>query len=70
MSEDDLSALAEKVGNSTVDLYARLCQRIPKMLVLTGMTGGLAACATEAGADREKVIAALNSAFDDIEGLG
>ncbi len=67
MTEKELNALCGFISEKTIDLYATLCQKIPKPVVLTGLSGALAACATEAGFPREKVLAAINSAFDDIE---
>ena len=66
MTERELEAACAGVGERTINLYADLCAKIPKAIVVTGMTGGLAACAVEAGFDRDKVVAAINSAFDDI----
>lgn len=67
MDEAAFNAVAEKMAGSFTELYASHCAKAAKPFVLMAMTGALAACATEAGAERDKVIAALNSAFDDIE---
>lgn len=65
--EDDFNAAAEKLASSFTELYAAHCSKTQKMFVVLAMTGALAACATEAGMDRHKLVAALNSAFDDID---
>lgn len=67
MTDGEFNKAAEKLGGAFVELYAKSCDTFPKAFVLTAMTGALAACATEAGATRDKVTAALNAAFDDID---
>ena len=67
MTEDELNILSERLAGSFVDLYVSLCERSPKLIVLTAMTGALASCATAANIGRAKTVAALNSTFDDIE---
>jgi hypothetical protein len=67
MDEATLNALADDLAGAFAELYAAQCAKAPKALVLMAMTGALAACATEAGAARENIVAAINSAFDDIE---
>lgn len=68
MTREELDAACSEVGNKLVELYAKLCERHPPAIVMAGMTGGLAACAVVAGSNRESVVSALHSAFDDIEG--
>lgn len=65
--ENEFAKLAEKLANAFIDVYVHNCTKVPKAYVLMAMTGALAACSSEAGAERDKVVAALNSAFDDIE---
>lgn len=62
-----LTALAEQIADSFVGAYEKWCAaKVPRDSVLAAMAGALAACAAEAGATRESVVAALNSAFDEI----
>lgn len=67
MTEAELDALAQKIAGTFAEVYAAYCDKVPKPFVLVGMTGALAACAAEAGMERNCVVDALNSAFDDIE---
>lgn len=67
MTQDELETVHAAIGLAVCDLYAACCEVLPKPIVIAGLTGGLAACATKAGVPREKVLAAINSAFDAIE---
>jgi hypothetical protein len=67
MNNAEFNAVCQLAGEKFTELYADLCQRFPKKVVLTAITGALAACATEAEQPRDRVIAVLNSCFDDIE---
>ena len=67
MTDEQLAAACATIGSAFVELYGAMCDKVPKAVVITGMTGALAACAMESGMGREGVAAALNSAFDDIE---
>lgn len=66
VDDAEFTALSEKIAHSFVEVYAAYCEKVPKSFVLVSMTGALAACATEAGAERGKIVAAINAAFDDI----
>lgn len=67
MTEDEFTEAARKAAEQYIELYSKHCEHLPKAFVIMAMTGALAACATEAGAVRDNLINALNSAFDDIE---
>ncbi len=66
LDDATLTELAGKIGNEFIRVYANNSD-IPKVAIVA-MAGALAACATAAGVSRDKVIVALNSVFDDIEG--
>jgi hypothetical protein len=67
MTEAELISIIDKVANDTIEVYGLYCRRVPKVFVVTAMAGALAACASEADIHRDVVVAALTSAFDDIE---
>lgn len=67
MTGEELAAVCSQIGDEVIDLYLKLCEKFPKSLVITGITGAFGSICTEAGFDRHKVISALNSVFDDIE---
>jgi hypothetical protein len=68
MPDEDLDKACLLIGEELVKLYINMNKKYPKQIVITAMTGTLATCATIAGYKREGILAALNSAFDDIEG--
>jgi hypothetical protein len=68
MDEAELNALCERIANRFIDCYGECSVLAPKPIILVGMTGALAALARTNGFERQKIIDALNSSFDDIEG--
>lgn len=67
MTKEQLDQTFQEIGKAVINLYTICCESIPKSIVIAGLTGGLAACAAEANLPRDRLIAALNSAFDGLE---
>lgn len=67
MTEEELIQLCSNLGEEFATLFFEKCKTNPKMIVLTAMTGALAACASAIEVTRDKAVDALNSAFDDFE---
>lgn len=65
--EEQINAACQKMGEKFLELYGECCKSYNKILVVTAMTGALAACVKEMGYSRNNLIDAVNSAFDDIE---
>lgn len=68
MTEEQIAAICQAAGEQFIHLYEQARDLIGKELTITALTGTLAACALAEGYDRAKIVNALNSAMDDIQG--